>query len=408
MKNLIGTRADDHEIEATGGIRGPWSVRSKDGMGANDVVRGLELEEALDGYDLRHHPHSGPLSPTNRPYQRAGTPAILDYFMSSAEAFRTSTVQVEGQAAFATSHNPIIIVAQQPEPTTKNIKQEWIRRKWPGLEEKTPGQLMALLHSEWTTLDQLHSTLPRAARASAAKSKGHRPPPFGTQEETLIRRRSATHDRGERQVWQKCVLEVQLLNPTKCEYMEAGDVANTCMRIWEDHEFAHYIATGFRPLDQYDPDAFEAHRRRQRRGRRVAEARTVAQEQKTDSVPRPPGAPTTSRPQTPQPRPAGSEEPRPTALPLQPATAEQTQESRPKHFAQVPSMIVLGSLVVPDRSQVRKTVDHRIARAWHAYSQIRPHLAQRGVPLHLRLQLLETVVKPTLLWGLETVNLPRL
>lgn len=91
---------------------------------------------------------------------------------------------------------------------------------------------------------------------------------------------------------------------------------------------------------------------------------------------------------------------------LRPTIPEQPQESKPKHFVLVQNMIVPGSLVVPDRRQVRQTVGHRIARAWHAYSLIRPQLAQRGVPLHLRLQLLEAVVKPTLLWGLETVSLP--
>lgn len=78
MKNRIWNPSDDHDTEATKRMRVSWSGRSKDGMDANDVVRGLELEEALEGYGLRHHPHAGPLRPTNRPYQSSGTPAILE------------------------------------------------------------------------------------------------------------------------------------------------------------------------------------------------------------------------------------------------------------------------------------------------------------------------------------------
>lgn len=37
------------------------------------------------------------------------------------------------------------------------------------------------------------------------KSKGRTSTPFDAQEEVLLRRRSATHDRGERHVWQKCI-----------------------------------------------------------------------------------------------------------------------------------------------------------------------------------------------------------
>lgn len=342
----------------------------------------------------------------------------------------------------------------------------------------------------------------------------------------------------------------QQLKPTKCEYMQTGDVATTCMRIWKDHELDHYIATGLRPLDQYDPEAPGAHRWRQRRGRprtgatdathpdtdinpidpeppaqradpepRPAATATAAApvqeeqrergpsrdpqtspsqnqrhrstrkggqrlgplrfwkdglrepqpqpQQEADHHPRPAaaadnGAPTgaqrgrqpskaqeaereragypaelplgaTSAQQSlgGQPRPSppsdpsahastltGESEhtqqrqpeereagrPRPAMPALNPeaqeavqghprsATPASTGESKPQHSVLVQSVVVLGSLVVPDRRHVRLTVDHRIARAWHAYSLIRLQLAQRR--------------KPTLLWGLETVSLP--
>lgn len=143
-KHLLGNPADTQdETDAIEVTRGLWGNRSRDGMDATDIV------EAVEGFDLRHYPHSGRLQPTNHPYQRSGTPAILDYILSSAEAFRTSTVQVESAAAFATSHSPILLTAQQGAPHDRKVRQEWIRRRWPGLAERTPGQLTALLHGRW-------------------------------------------------------------------------------------------------------------------------------------------------------------------------------------------------------------------------------------------------------------------
>lgn len=92
VKNLMGNPTDDQgEADTTDGTRGLWGNRLKNGMDATDISRGLELEEALDGFDLRHHPHSGRLQPKNYPYQRAGTPAILDYFLSSAEDLHSAS-----------------------------------------------------------------------------------------------------------------------------------------------------------------------------------------------------------------------------------------------------------------------------------------------------------------------------
>lgn len=185
------------------------------------------------------------------------------------------------------------------------------------------------------------------------------------------------------------------MNPAKSELMEAGEPAATPMRIWNDHDIDHYITTGFRTLDQYDPDAVEAHRRKHRHRQAGAERWPPETEPPRNAATH--HNPGSDRP-TRQPAIRSEEQPRPatSAPPPTPPPSSGTD------------MGVLGSLAVPDRCQVRQTVAHRVARAWHAYSLIRPHLAQRGIPLHLLLRLLDTVATPTLLLGLTTVTLPRL
>lgn len=52
-------------------------------------------------------------------------------------------------------------------------------------------------------------------------------------------------------------------------------------------------------------------------------------------------------------------------------------------------------------------ISHRLKCAWKAYTGMRPQLQVFGQPLRMRLQLLDAVVLPSLLWGLETLWLCR-
>lgn len=47
----------------------------------------------------------------------------------------------------------------------------------------------------------------------------------------------------------------------------------------------------------------------------------------------------------------------------------------------------------------------RTRAAWHAYAQVRQQLKQRSVSIRARVQLLDSVVLPWLMWGLESVDL---
>lgn len=66
------------------------------------------------------------------------------------------------------------------------------------------------------------------------------------------------------------------------------------------------------------------------------------------------------------------------------------------------AVTVLGSSVsVADPTST--AVSHRLRSAWKAYVGIRPQLQVYSQPVRLRLALLEAVVLPSLLWGLESL-----
>lgn len=50
-------------------------------------------------------------------------------------------------------------------------------------------------------------------------------------------------------------------------------------------------------------------------------------------------------------------------------------------------------------------ITHRKKAAWRAWSEVAPQVKQGSAPLTLRLQLLDKAVLPSLLWGLECLNL---
>lgn len=91
----------------------------------------------------------------------------------------------------------------------------------------------------------------------------------------------------------------------------------------------------------------------------------------------------------------------PMPRPAHPAEAPAAPSTRALKFCT--SMVVLGSLVTPQRKDAEATIQHRAPRAWHAYAQMRPRTYQRCIQA-----LLGTVVKSTLLWGLESMNLTRI
>lgn len=72
----------------------------------------------------------------------------------------------------------------------------------------------------------------------------------------------------------------------------------------------------------------------------------------------------------------------------------------------VSDMIVLGSIVNSPQDAWR-TIAHRMRSAWNAWSGIRGQVRAHRISFHLRAQLLEGVVLPSLLWGLESLSLTR-
>lgn len=72
----------------------------------------------------------------------------------------------------------------------------------------------------------------------------------------------------------------------------------------------------------------------------------------------------------------------------------------------VQHMTVLGSCVTAE-AHADKTIQERIRRAWHAWSQVRAQCTNNRISLAARARLLDAVVLPTLLWGLETLSLTR-
>lgn len=72
----------------------------------------------------------------------------------------------------------------------------------------------------------------------------------------------------------------------------------------------------------------------------------------------------------------------------------------------VTDMIVLGSAInsPPD---AWRTLSHRMRAAWKSWAGIRNQIRTQRICLLLRIQLLEGVVLPSLLWGLDTLCLTR-
>lgn len=58
----------------------------------------------------------------------------------------------------------------------------------------------------WSTPNHVCTTLPRAARATT--TSGRAPTPVDKQED-MIRKRTKSSDRKQRQFWQKCILEIR-------------------------------------------------------------------------------------------------------------------------------------------------------------------------------------------------------
>lgn len=70
------------------------------------------------------------------------------------------------------------------------------------------------------------------------------------------------------------------------------------------------------------------------------------------------------------------------------------------------SMIVLGSMVTLPQD-AWQTLAHRMRSAWKAWSGIMEQVRAPRISFHLRAQLLDGVVLPSLLWGLESLSLTR-
>lgn len=74
----------------------------------------------------------------------------------------------------------------------------------------------------------------------------------------------------------------------------------------------------------------------------------------------------------------------------------------------VTSMNILDlTVAVRVRSAGQEVVAHRIQCAWKSWYASRDQLCAKSTPLRLRVQLLETVIGSTLLWGLETLSLTK-
>ena len=50
-------------------------------------------------------------------------------------------------------------------------------------------------------------------------------------------------------------------------------------------------------------------------------------------------------------------------------------------------------------------VENRIAKAWSAYFSLAPLLTNHSVSLKTRMNILDTRVRPVLMWGLQSVTL---
>lgn len=66
------------------------------------------------------------------------------------------------------------------------------------------------------------------------------------------------------------------------------------------------------------------------------------------------------------------------------------------------SIIVLGSKITSPPSQ-EPVVSHRLHAAWKAYMGIKSQLMMKHTPHHQKLALMDAVLLPSLLWGMESV-----
>lgn len=122
-----------------------------------------------------------------------------------------------------------------------------------------------------------------------------------------------------------------------------------------------------------------------------------------------PSSPSTSQPrpgdaaaavEPTQPSVAAAQDDAPVAHP-QPEEADTAQRER-----QASRMTVLGSCVTAEADH-EKSVQERVRRAWHSWSQVRAQCVNKRIPLRARARLLDAVVLPTLMWGLEARSLTR-
>lgn len=67
-------------------------------------------------------------------------------------------------------------------------------------------------------------------------------------------------------------------------------------------------------------------------------------------------------------------------------------------------MTILGSQLSTARLQ-RSALQARERAAWHTWSQARHQLKYKLVPVSLRMRMLDAVILPTVMWGLETIVL---
>lgn len=85
------------------------------------------------------------------------------------------------------------------------------RRKWPGWHEQVPGQI-AEQPNEWTeqtTLQEIHESIPREAKATAGKTLGCRSTPSDTHASHLLQQRAAARSHAHRKLLQRCVTEIR-------------------------------------------------------------------------------------------------------------------------------------------------------------------------------------------------------
>lgn len=77
-----------------------------------------------------------------------------------------------------------------------------------------------------------------------------------------------------------------------------------------------------------------------------------------------------------------------------------------EHMKVVTEMTVLGSVVTKEH-EPSVPLAARLKAAWLKYSKVRVQLQHRYTPLALRVKLMDSILTPTVLWGLETVRLPK-